>query len=135
MSSDSERRGSLTPQDPKAELEDELIARAMEPYLKTLDRDEQAGMRFFLRAFVKTHPAMQSMIVRRLSEDAAAELAKVAASAVPRRARDGSGVVTRDAGDLDTADSNTRTAPDASGTVPKDRAEDVPRRGKASGGS
>lgn len=104
------------PDDPKAALEDHLISQAMEPYRARLCPEELAGMRLFLRAFVKTHPTMQGMIARRLTEEAFAELSQVA-TGVRARLPDASGVVTKEQG----AGSPARSAPEASSVVAKDQ--------------
>ena len=56
--------------DAKTQLEEQLVQRAAEPWAKKLGKDEQEGLRIFLNLFVKTHPAMQSMVARRVQEDA-----------------------------------------------------------------
>jgi hypothetical protein len=96
-------------EDPKAELEDRLVKRSMEPYEKVLDDDEKEGMQLFMELFVKTHPVMRQMVDRRVKEAAAIKAAKRAASARPappapvppesggeRRDVDASGVVSKD---------------------------------------
>lgn len=99
--------------EPRAELEDRLVQRSMEPYKKALDEDEQEGMELFLHLFVKTHPVMRRMVDRRVKEDAALQAAKRVASAPPvppapvqtdggeARAVEASGVVPKEGGDID----------------------------------
>ena len=118
------------PDDPKAALEDELIAHAMEPYRTKLRPEELAGMHLFLRLFVKTHPAMQTMIARRLTDDAAVELRKAAASAVRPRSPDASPVVTEE---QRPSGSTSRVAPKASGVVAKGPVPRGQRKGKKGG--
>jgi hypothetical protein len=120
-------------EDPKAELEDRLVKRSMEPYEKVLDDDEKEGMRLFLDVFVKTHPVMRRMVDRRVKEEATIKAAKRAASAPPappaapvaesgveRRSVEASGVVSKErdeGGEL--------RGVEASGVVSKDGANDV----------
>ena len=94
MSDDPAQR---VPPDRKTQIEDEIIERAGEPYRGVLDEDEQAGMRLFLHLFVKTHPAMQSRVARRLAETAAPEDGQIspATAETPPEHTDGSGVVTK----------------------------------------
>lgn len=69
----SNARPRRPPADRKTKLEDEIVERAREPFRGLLDPDEREGMRIFLDLFVKTHPAMQRMIARRLTEERAPE--------------------------------------------------------------
>ena len=94
--------------DPKAELEDELVDRALEPWRKGLTLAEQEGMRLVLDMFVTTHPAMQSMIERRLREDGA-----------PLTGTE--------------TEMEAVTVPDASGVVARGDAEDDSAAGRAGG--
>ncbi len=92
MSDDPAQR---VPPDRKTQLEDEIIERAGEPYRGVLDEDEQAGMRIFLRLFVKTHPAMQSRVARRLAETAAPEDGQIPPATASSAEAGQSAVVTR----------------------------------------
>lgn len=94
--------------DPKAELEDELVDRALDPWRKGLTLAEQEGMRLVLDMFVTTHPAMQSMIERRLREDGAG--------------------LTGTETEVDAV-----TVPDVSGIVARGDAEDDSAAGRAGG--
>lgn len=114
--------------DPKAELEERLVQRSMEPYEKAFDDDEKEGMRLFLDVFVKTHPVMRRMVDRRVKEDTAIKAAKRPANAPPappapvqtegsgeRRDIEASGVVSKERDD-----GGERRNVEASGVVSKD---------------
>lgn len=108
------------PKSPKADLEQRLVQRAIEPFLPWLTEAEEDGMRLFLDLFVGTHPAMRRMVDRRLTEQAAMERAATAR----REAADHSTVVSKKD---DT--SRSRTAPEASGVAPKTGARRGPKHG------
>lgn len=108
--------------DPKAEVEEELVDRAMEPWRTALTPEEQAGLRLVLDVFVTTHPAMQSMLERRVREDGGAgEIG-------------GTGEI-GGAGELGSTETDAQavTVPDASGVVVRGDAKDDGADGKAGG--
>jgi len=123
-----------TPKDPKTELEDQLVERAAEPFAKVLDADEQEGMRIVLDLFVKTHPAMQSMVARRVKEDAASKAAKPGLAAPAQAAPAASGVVTKETAP-EADDTGHPVAADGSGIVAKRGADEKRAKGKAGGES
>jgi hypothetical protein len=93
MSDEPDEPGDRRPRDPKAQLEADLVEWAMEPWRKGLTAQEEAGMRLVLDMFVTTHPAMQSMLERRLQEEAGTGAASTADEGVT--VPDVSGIVSR----------------------------------------
>lgn len=121
------------PKDPKTEIEDQLVTRAAEPWNKVLDPAEREGLRIFLNLFVKTHPAMRSLVDRRVEADAAVEAAQVATTPPEATAPDASGVVAKDGAGQDPTSTDPRAAAEGSGIVAKDRPRGGRAKGKAGG--
>jgi hypothetical protein len=131
------------PTDPKAELEQRIVQRAMAPYEPWLDDAERDGLRLFLDLFVTTHPAMRRMVDRRIAEEAGLPPPGTRGGTAPIVDRSTVVPKKRDAGTAPTTGTTPtagttpttgttptgRTAPESSGVAAKQTTSRRPKRG------